>query len=95
MEQRQNICSTDLKRRERAYFEEQVQRYRRSIKDVICNSYQMQAYGFVPIDILEVEKILRETSRWFQMPEDVLISSYQRLRDMSERLTTLMLSQAS
>ena len=82
-------------KRERVHFEEQVQRYRRSIKDVVCNSYQMQSYGFVPIDILEVKKILRETSRWFQMPEDVLISSYQRLRDMSERLTTLMLSQAS
>ena len=89
------IDTTSSKKRERLYFEEQVQRYRRSIKDVVCNSYQMQASGFVPIDILEVKKILRETSRWFQMPEDVLISSYQRLRDMSERLTTLMLSQAS
>ena len=89
------IDTTSSKKRERLYFEEQVQRYRRSIKDVVCNSYQMQASGFVPIDILEVKKILRETSRWFQMPEDVLICSYQRLRDMSERLTTLMLSQAS
>ncbi|MFK7824415.1 MAG: hypothetical protein AB8G05_09670 [Oligoflexales bacterium] len=82
-------------KRECLYFEEQVQRYRRSIKDFVCNSYQMQSSGFVPIDILEVKKILRETSLWFQMPEDVLISSYQRLRDMSDRLTAFMINQAS
>ena len=84
-----------IEKRERLYFEEQVKRYRRSIKDVVCNSYQMQSFGFVPLDILEVKKLLRETSRYFQMPMPALIAAYQRLRDSSERLTTIMINQAS
>ena len=94
MEKRQKKL-VSIEKRERLYFEDQVKRYRRSIKDVVCNSYQMQSFGFVPSDILEVKKLLRETSRYFQMPMPALIAAYQRLRDSSERLTTIMINQAS
>ena len=94
MEKRQ-MKLVSIEKRERLNFEEQVKRYRRSIKDVVCNSYQMQSFGFVPLDILEVKKLLRETSRYFQMPMPALIAAYQRLRDSSERLTTIMINQAS
>ena len=94
MEKRQKKL-VSIEKRERLYFEDQVKRYRRSIKDVVCNSYQMQSFGFVPLDILEVKKLLRETSRYFQMPMPALIAAYQRLRDSSERLTTIMINQAS
>ena len=80
---------------EKEYFETQIKRYRTSLRNIVCNAYQMQSAGFVPIDILEIKRLLRETSRYFQMPMPALVHAYQRLRDMSERLTTFMLNQAS
>lgn len=79
---------------ERSYFEEQVRRYRTSLRNFVCNCYQMQSTGFVPIDILEIKRLLRETSRYFQMPMPALVHAYQRLRDESDKLTTIMMHQA-
>ena len=89
---KKNRISKD--RRERKYFEEQVKRYRTSLRNIVCNSYQMQQTGFVPIDILEIRRLLRETSRYFLMPKSILIAAYQKLRDQSQKLTTIVIHQA-
>ncbi|NQY01055.1 MAG: hypothetical protein HRT70_08000 [Flavobacteriaceae bacterium] len=84
----------DNEQREREYFICQVRRYRTSLRNIVCNSYQMQSTGFVPIDILEIKRLLRETSRYFQMPMPALVHAYQRLRDESDKLTTIIIHQA-
>ena len=84
---KKKICSID--KRNRQYFEQQVERYRSSLERSVCHAWDLQSRGLTPPNILHIKRVLRETSRYFQMPDEILINTYQRLKSISDELTTI------
>ena len=77
-------------KRHHSYFVRQVEAYRKSLKNAVCYCWHMQQRGLKAPDTLHIRRLLCETSRYFQMNDDLLRYSYQRLRDANHEITPML-----